>query len=307
MRARSLLVASFAFLVISTGLALESEARAGESEAGEAFKAGAAAYAKNDFRAAAAAFERAYRAAPRGAAIYNAGLAWEAAGESARAADAYTAALSGGDLGATQTSDARARVAAMEKTLGRVEVTAPAGATVSLGHVEGAAAPVTVHVSAGPHDATVRFSDGTTSKRAFTAVAGVSVPVAFEAPKASLAQDVPPPAAVAPPGESSSGPPGSRKLIGFAALGGGVIASGVAIALGVAALSAKSEFDDSGHHDQDAHDRAASLRTMTNVSWCVAGVLGVTGAVLVMTAPSGSSTSASAGLGPRGAFVSVRF
>jgi hypothetical protein len=65
-----------------------------------------------------------------------------------------------------------------------------------------------------------------------------------------------------------------------------VVFSGVAIGTGVAALSARSTFLASGDLDRSAHDRAASLRTWTNVAWAVAGVTGIAGLTLVFTAPS---------------------
>src|SRR5262245_28540195 len=73
------------------------------------FRVGDAAYSKHDYRAAAQAYEEAYRQAPRGAASYSAGLAWDAAGERGRAFDAFVLALGTSDL------EPRLRTAAMER------------------------------------------------------------------------------------------------------------------------------------------------------------------------------------------------
>lgn len=52
----------------------------------------------------------------------------------------------------------------------------------------------------------------------------------------------------------------ARWVVGWSALGGGALASGAAIFLGVSALDARDTFDASNHVDRAAHDRAAALR-----------------------------------------------
>jgi hypothetical protein len=292
-----------AMVAVCTLLGVAGEARADEAEAAEQFKAGAAAYARSDFRAAAQAFERAYRAEPRAAAIYNGGLAWEAANERERAADDYSKALALPDLAPAQAADARSRLGALEKTLGKVDVTAPSGATVSVGHVERALAPITIHLTPGSHDVAVTLLDGTTDRRSVVIAAGAPAALAFEAPKPRVTPEKPPP----PPVQEETKAMPTRKLLGFVAVGGGVVAGGAAIILGLSAVSAKDDFDASGHHDQDLHDKADSLRTMTNVCWVAAGVLAGAGVVLILTAPSASSPGTSAVLGPGGGAIRVRF
>ncbi len=300
-------------LVVALGFAVPlvlfaPAAQATDAAAAEAFKAGASAYQKGDFRNAAASFERAYRESPRAAAIYNAGLAWEAAGESPRAADAYTAALDAGDLGGQQKKDAQTRLANLSKGLGHLDVTGPAGATISVEHRDAAPLPAKVYLTAGPHDLTARFDGGTSTKQQVTVAAGATTPVAVEAPKKVAAPPLAPPpvASTAPKPPTSGSSP--RKLAGFVSLGGAVVASGAAVYLGLSAVSAKNDFNDSGHKDLNAHDRADSLRTMTNVAWIAAGVLAATGVVLVLTAPSTpSDRSVTATLGPTGGAVTVRF
>src|SRR5262249_47150270 len=62
------------------------------------FRAASEAYGRGEYAAAARAFEESYRLVPRAAAVYNAARAWQAAGERARAADDYEAALKRTDL-----------------------------------------------------------------------------------------------------------------------------------------------------------------------------------------------------------------
>ncbi|MEJ7733696.1 MAG: hypothetical protein WKG00_31435, partial [Polyangiaceae bacterium] len=69
-------------------------AHAGDSTvADDFFRAGSAAYARRDYRAAAAAFDAADREAPHAAAKYNAARAAAPAAAPARAADALQRAL----------------------------------------------------------------------------------------------------------------------------------------------------------------------------------------------------------------------
>ncbi len=142
-------VAALGFCVVLGSLGATRPARADEASAAETFRAGAAAYARGEYRAAALAFEAAFHEQPHAAALYNAGRSWAAAGAQSRAADAYAAALQASGLDSAQEADSRARLEELEAALGTVQVTAPAGALVSLEHVERAPAPVLVHVTPG--------------------------------------------------------------------------------------------------------------------------------------------------------------
>ena len=262
----------------------------------EIFRAGSAAYERGEFRAAALAFEAAHREAPHAAALYNAGIAWEAVRENGRAADAYEAALGLGGLEAGQERDARAHLTALERVLARVEVSAPSGALVSLAHAERRAVPAAVHVEAGAHEVRVSLVDGRALSRAVRVAAAERAVVAFEAPAASAplvprAARIPsaPPPALPPPDDGSL----PLRPIGWAALGGGVLIGGAAVALGVAALDQRDAYDASGHRDADARDAAAGLRTWTNVAWVGAGVLALGGVVLLLAAPSGEPVKTS--------------
>ncbi|MCU0691626.1 MAG: hypothetical protein MUF54_09515, partial [Polyangiaceae bacterium] len=78
----------------------------------------------------------------------------------------------------------------------------------------------------------------------------------------------------------SPGSPQTRQILGYSAIGAGVVSAGAAIALGLRTLSARDEFED--QKTRDAYDDATSLRVWTNVAWAGAIVLGGAGAALVL-------------------------
>jgi hypothetical protein len=308
-------------LLVAAGLALQAlawvpVARADETRAAEAFQRGAEAYRKNDFPTAARLFERAFAEAPRAAAMYNAGLAWESAAEPARAADAYAVAVARGELSPAQNADTQSRLKALMRSLGRVEIVGPPGTSVSVAHVENKTLPAVVHLSAGTHPLRVMHADGTTVVKSVTLVAGATAMLAIERPPPKVEPPVPskplPPASTGtktPPPvlDRETKPTPILTYAGFSAIGVGAVLGGAALVTGVNALSARDEFNDSGFTNRDAHDRADSLRTTTNVLLVAAGVVGAAGVVLVLTAPSASGSHASVGLGARDVTLRVRF
>jgi hypothetical protein len=305
-------------LTVALVLALSGSvsAQGDENAAANAFDEGARAYAAKELTRAAAAFERAFRLLPRGISSYNAGLAWQSAGEKARAADAYALALAQGDLPAQSDSDARTRLAELETVLAQVYVSSPVGGRLSVAHAQGVTVPVRVHLAPGPHDLRVQRANGRTEERRIELVAGQSLdvdlgadamvlgPRAVETPR----RDPPP----SPPPDRSGD---ARPVVGWALLGASAAAAGVAIALGVTALDARDDYladhtgqngriDDSASARQDYED-VDRLRLWTNVSWVGAGVLAAAGVgVLVWTATSTQTSTATrrgrARLGPRG-------
>jgi tetratricopeptide (TPR) repeat protein len=268
-------------------------ARAGSAEADAAFARGTRAYQHGDNRGAAEAFETAYRLEPHGIAKYSAALAWEAAGEQARAADDYALALASGQLDAKQKKDAQERLRKLEQSLGRIEVRGPRGTTIEIEHIDGAPVPLTTYLSPGEHTLEARFPDGSTRQTSVKVSAGQNVqtelePAPHEEPSAPTSRAGAPVRGEERPVEPSN----SQKTVGYVMVGGAAAASLAAVYLGARALSARDEFNDSGFRDADAHDRAASLRTATNVSWGVAGVLAITGGVLLITAPKKAESAA---------------
>jgi hypothetical protein len=262
----------------------------------ELFNEGQAAYKRGEYRAAAESFEAANRLAPRGATVYNAGVAWQAAQDRPRAADAYQLALEMGELEPSFASDARERLAALNKLLASVGVSAPIGATVSVAHVQRAAIPARFYLEAGHHEATCEAPDGRTARRALEVHAGESFSFAFELPAAELAS-APLEAARAEPIVE---PPGPNRTPAWIALSVAAVGAGTGALCGAEALSARDTFFASGLTDAGAHDRAASFRAAANVGWAAAAVGAAAGAWLFWRAGSGAAV----GLAPGG--VSVR-
>lgn len=279
--------------------------------AGETFRAAADAYARGDFEAAARSFEVSHRLAPHPNAIYNAGLAWQAAGKIARAADALTEALAMDAVSEAQRTDGEARLTELAPKLGIAHVVAPAGTRVTLAHADEKPTPASIHLGPGAHEVSALLPDGRTVSRKIEIAAGEEIDLDFTsavapAPDPVLApNDIPKPEAGDPP------PPARNEaqwVSGWVLAGAGIVAGGVAIGLGVAALQARDDFEASANTDRDAHDAAATLRTTTNVMWAAAGALAVTGTLLlVFSGSEPENGSVAVALGPGGVTISGAF
>jgi hypothetical protein len=256
-------------------------------EAADLFRAGTAAYERHEYRAAALAFEEAYRRVPRGAVLYNAGLAWQEAGEVPRAADAYASAVEDKALDEPSRKDASSRLSELEKSVGTVRVTEPKGESVAIGHVQHATIPVSVHLLPGPYALRLLGADGSSSTKTVVVTAGQTSVRTFDSPPAPpvVPQETPP---------SSTG--STLRVAGWIGLGTAVALSGAAIGLGLSAVHARDQFDASGDTDPSAQSRALTLRTLTNVAWGAAAVTGVAGIVLVLAAPRTTTSHASTAL-----------
>jgi tetratricopeptide (TPR) repeat protein len=275
------------------------------SQAGREFDRGAAAAARGDYLDAAAAFMRAYELAPHAAALYNAALAWQAAGDRPRAADAYERALRMDGLASAQAKDARNRLEALERTLARLDVSGPQGTAVSVAHAERTPTPAQIHVEPGEYAMHVWFADGRTELKQVKARIG-SIELRLEPP-----QEPAPSASTVPPKIEQPVASGSTsRTLGWVALGTGVALGGVTAWLGVTALDARDQYNDSGRTDRDAYDRAGSYRTWTNVALAGAVVLGATGLVLLLKPASKQPSQVGTlrvGAGPASFSVSAQF
>jgi tetratricopeptide (TPR) repeat protein len=273
--------------------------------AAETFRAGEAAYARGDYEPAARAFEVSNRLSPHPSALYNAGLAWEAAAKPERAADAFAAAIATHALTDAQAKDAEQRMAVLAERVGRVRIEAPTGATVSLAHADRVATPVSVHVTPGKHSAELQFADGHSETRDVEVTAGAVATLRFEARE-------PPP--VAPPADdppvTTTGSDGLA-IAGWILAGSGLAAGAAAIGVGVAALNARDTFEASGNTDADAHDEAATLRTVTNALWFGGAALAIAGTIMLIidATDDGATVDAAAAfyLGAETAGLELRF
>jgi tetratricopeptide (TPR) repeat protein len=287
-------------LLPTLALTMPSPARALDgAAAARSFQAGKQAYAHGDFRAAAAAFDQAYELAPRGAAAYNGGRAWEAADEAAFAADDYTRALRAGDLDTVQRADAMGRLKALEARVGRLSVLAADDAEITVDGDDVTDRAKDLHLMPGVHSIRVQLDGGRVETRSVRIGAGEQVEARFEravapepptdstASSSSASRD-----AKTRADDASSG--GSTwRVLSYVALGGAVAASGIALATYETGLSADNRFMND-RSDGALRAQAESLRTATWVAWSFAGALAATGVVLFFTSPSAPDGSVTA-------------
>lgn len=266
----------------------ESAPRLTNSEklAQQRFREAFQAYNEGRFAAAASLFEAADRLAPHASVRYNAAAAWDDAGEVTRAATGYEAALAQGTLDESRERTARERLSELRKTLGHVRVLQPLGAFVTVDHVQRTPVPTSFYLRPGSYEIMAEYR-GTRSTTTATIRAGDEQVVKLNLPFATTVTTPPPaeaPAAPLPaqPKESDSI---SQSTWGWIGIGAGVAFTGAAIFMGLRALEARKEYNASEHTDADALHAAENRRLATNVLWGGAAVSGVTGVVLLLTAP----------------------
>jgi hypothetical protein len=266
-----------------------SHAQDHKTQAIELFREASAAFERQEYAAAARAFEASYEHVHRAAAIYNAARSWDAAEDHARAADAYQIALERTDLGGAEAQAARKRLAELEEQLGILEASAPDGWKLSVARIENGAAPLELHLQPGAYVVRAQAPDGTHQERTVQVDARRTASVRFVSPPVARAQG-----AVAPRRDEArqkSSPPPDRttswqRPAAWVALGLAGIGTGTAIALGVDTLRARDEFY-ADPTSQPALDEAKALRLGTNIAWGAAAVFAVTGVVLMLTSSSG--------------------
>lgn len=255
-----------------------------------------AAFAEQRYRDAAELFERAQRLSPHPATQFNAALSWDRAGELARAADSYEAAISMAGLRIEMAETARTRLAVLKKSLGYIQVSEPVGETVSVAHAKDASIPINVHVSPGKYRVVVRRRDGATIERVVDALAGQVVPLAITdkpigvrtptTPTNQSRSETPAPS----PGDDRAR---HRRTWGFIALGGATLAAAGAIASGLKMRSELDTFEESGRRDLEARDAAIRYKLWANVLAGTAIVAGGAGIYLLLS-DSGSSNESKA-------------
>jgi hypothetical protein len=274
-------------LCAAPAAAAESQPTNSTELARQRFREATEAYQDGRYSAAASLFEAADRLAPHPSTRYNAATAWEQAGEAARAATGYEAALAIDSLDEGRRKTAEERLSVLKQNLGRIRVQRPLGAFVTVDHVQHAPVPATFYLLPGTYQLSIDYQ-GKTSQSPLTIVAGRDHDVKLDFPEpegatpvapADLMKPLPPPP---PPADTGI----SQKTWGWVGVGAGVALSGAAIAVGLRALAARDQFVASGNTDREAHDQASDLRLATNILWGGATAAGVAGLVLVLTAPS---------------------
>jgi len=278
------------------------------------FHEGQQAYARGDFRAAAQRFEAAFRDDPRGAIVFNAGLSWQAAGEPARAADDYAFALATTDLPAENAADARTRLGALEKSLGRIDVTSPQGSRVSVAQADRLPPPAHVHVAPGRYTVTVLLADDSSRQRSVSVRAGewahldfsddrAAAPAATPAPVADEAP-APAPTITAEPTTTTAGSSSSQRTWGWITLGAAGVLAGVSAWLTVQFFDANSTND--SQRTQQSHDDAVAAATRLDIGLIATAAAAGVGVGLLLTAPSAPATVAMHAT-PGGAVLHVSF
>ena len=192
----------FALAMASTpALALEEQPTNSTTLAQQRFREATDAYKEGRYSAAASLFEAADRLAPHPSTRYNAAAAWEEAGEAARAATGYEAALALDTLDEGRRAVAEQRLASLKKTLARVKIQQPLGALVTVDHVQRAPVPTTFYLRPGSYNLAVEYRGDSSTSRARVFAGrdheieldlpiGVVAPPPVE-PRARRAQDTP--------------------------------------------------------------------------------------------------------------------
>lgn len=250
------------------------------------FREATEAYQEGRYSAAASLFEAADRLMPHASVRYNAATAWEQAGEDARAATGYEAALGMESLDAARRKTAQERLAVLEQRLGRVHIREPLGALVTVDHVQREPVPLTFYLRPGSYEIQAEYR-GTETRTSAQLSAGEDRDIQLDLPAAvEPSQPAEPAQVVLPPNPP---PPvddwSNQKTWGWVGIGAGVALSGAAIFFGVKALSAKDRYDASKNTNAAARQDAADLRLATNLLWGGAALAGSTGLVLLLTAP----------------------
>jgi len=247
------------------------------------------AYQEGRYSAAASLFEAADRLAPHPSTRYNAAAAWEEAGEAARAATGYEAALAIDTLDEGRRTIAEQRLASLKEALARVRIAQPLGALITVDHVQRSPVPTSFYLRPGSYNLAIEYRGVNTSRLA-EVFAGKDHELKLDLPGTDAPAPPPPPPSPALPEDplraSTTDTSATQKTLGWVGVGAGVALGGAAIVLGLRALAARDRFIESGRTNPEARGEASDLRLATNVLWGGATVAGATGIVLLLTAPT---------------------
>jgi hypothetical protein len=183
-----------------------TEDAAGTAMARARFKEGVAYYDKGQYELARASFLQAYALKKHPAILLNLGWSCLKAGHALESARYFKQFLSDGKDTMTdkQRSDANDGLTQASDKLGEIDVSAPAGAdvTVDSDHIGAAPLAEPVLVDVGTHAVHVREADGTTDTQSVTVLTGEKASVHF----APAAPPPPPPPPEPPPAPAETAP-----------------------------------------------------------------------------------------------------
>lgn len=247
--------------------------------AAQRFAEGERAFERGDFVRAATEFEAAYRENPHPTALWNAGFSWERAGERVKAANFYRRFLAEAPNDTQNRDRATAALKELGKTLGRIEIVAPAAESAELDQRDLGPDRI-VFVDPGTHLVTATIAGDKVS--AEVAVdAGQTRTVLLAAKPISKAApnlEKTPPRVVQQPETRGATPWLLLPFAGVTALGVGLV-----IWSGADTLVARTQYDELSKADQFLlYDQGKLKQDRTNVLLGVTGGLGlVTGAIAI--------------------------
>jgi len=267
--------------------------------ADDLFHAATAAYQRGEYSAAARAFDEAQRRAPRAETSYNAGIAWEAAGDLLRAANAFRVALATGPLPERLESDARARHARLAAPFAELDIDGPPSATVEISGVLRDHPPIATYIEPGSYRVSIEYALGKPESRSIVLEKGRKSSLIFREPPA--------PQPSAPKAAPTAASTSWQLVMGITALGAAGIGAGTGLALGARGLTARDRFNESGHTDAGARDQALSLRTDADIAFGAALACSAVGVVLLLERPHNPATAATLRIGPGSLTFGSRF
>jgi len=242
-------------------------ARDDDARAAAAFAEGERAFDAGDYRAAAEAFEAAYRVRPHHAPLWNAARSWQSAGDEVRAANLLERYLREAPESAPDRSRATALLGEIGQRLARIQVLQPIG-VIDVRIDDAPLEESTRYVAPGEHVTTAR-ANGKAIVRSLTVRAGEIVSVLLAPP--AEPPPPPPPAPRAPEGTSRRASP----LVVLVAGALTAVGVGLTVASGVDTVHKRDAFLDDP--TQRRLDDAFASQTRTNVA------LGVTAGAAVFT------------------------
>ena len=287
-------VLSVALVAGTTALAAPAWAQGGSGattedrkQAAKEFADGDRAFKNGDFKAAAEAYERAYRALPHYSALWNAARAWYRASDYPRAANLYSKYLDEAPANARDRNNAIKALKELSEKLAHLQIHATDVQDVK---VDGDAVSATdVYVTPGAHVVEGHTSDGKSVRQAQNVEAGSTVSVALMPAAATATTTAPPP----PPPTAEPDKKKSHGLSPIVVVFGGAVTGvlgGITIWSGLDTLQQKDTFDQTP--SQSNLDVGKQKQTRTNIligATIGAGVLTAVAAVFLVDWKGSSS------------------
>jgi hypothetical protein len=302
-------IASTAAFPEGTAYAQNAEAAVdAAAEAKRQFGLGRQAFDAKRYADAAQNFEAAAAYKPHPVTFYTAAVAWELAGRSDRAADAFSRAVEQPGLREEDARKSRERLSSLEGVLGTVTVTAPDGWKVQLdGNVE-TTAPARLHAKPGLRTLVYRAPGKAVEKKEVTLEAGQKVAISLPEPTPQVVAQPEPPKEPKTPvvTEAPAEDPLTtiRKSAGLVLAGIGAASVGASIIFWTQAQDARDVYN--AKPTQQGLDHGHNLETWTNVT-LIGGLVLLAGGVTLYLLPMKSKTAIAVGATPHGGMLRGQF